>query len=51
MENTIGITLETGVRVQSAILHICQLSFQVPGVIGSVLGLVGHVFVYCDWLR
>ena len=23
MENTIGITLETGVRVQSAILHVC----------------------------
>ena len=23
MENTIGITLETGVGVQSAILHVC----------------------------
>ena len=27
MENTIGITLETGVGVQSAILHICRESF------------------------
>ena len=25
MENTIGITLETGVGVQSAILHVCQV--------------------------
>ena len=24
---------------------------QVPGVIGSVLGLVGPVSVYCDWVR
>ena len=24
MENTIGITLETGVGVQNAILHVCQ---------------------------
>ena len=24
MENTIGITLETGVGVQSAILHVCR---------------------------
>ena len=27
MENTIGITLETGVGVQSAILHVCQFLF------------------------
>ena len=28
IENTIGITLETGVRVQSDILHVCRkLSF------------------------
>ena len=27
MENTIGITLETGVGVQSAILHVCQEFF------------------------
>ena len=24
---------------------------QAPGVIGSVLGLVGPVSVYCDWVR
>ena len=24
---------------------------QVPGVIGSVLGLVGLMSVYCDWVR
>ena len=27
MENTIGITLETGVGVQSAILHVCPVVF------------------------
>ena len=27
------------------------LPCQVPGVIGSVLGLVGPVSVYCDWER
>ena len=27
------------------------LSCQAPGVIGSVLGLVGPVSVYCDWVR
>ena len=26
-------------------------SCQAPGVIGSVLGLVGPVSVYCDWVR
>ena len=25
--------------------------FQAPGVVGSVLGLVGPVSVYCDWVR
>ena len=27
MENTIGITLETGVGVQSATLHVCRHAF------------------------
>ena len=27
------------------------LPSQATGVLGSVLGLVGPVFVYCDWLR
>ena len=27
------------------------LPCQAPGVIGSVLGLVGPVSVYCDWVR
>ena len=27
------------------------LPFQAPGVIGSALGLVGPVSVYCDWVR
>ena len=27
------------------------LPCQAPGVIGSVLGLVGTVSVYCDWVR
>ena len=27
------------------------LSCQAPGAIGSVLGLVGQVSVYCDWVR
>ena len=27
------------------------LPCQVPGVPGSVLGLVGPVSVYCDWVR
>ena len=27
------------------------LSCQAPGVIGSALGLVGPVSVYCDWVR
>ena len=26
-------------------------TFQAPGVIGSALGLVGPVSVYCDWVR
>ena len=28
MENTIGITLETGVAVESTILHVCQSKYQ-----------------------
>ena len=28
-----------------------QIACQVPGVIGSVLGLVSPVSVYCDWVR
>ena len=38
--------------------HTCDLNIagpwlpcQAPGVIGSVLGLVGLVSVYCDWVR
>ena len=27
------------------------LPYQPPGVIGSALGLVGPVSVYCDWVR
>ena len=27
------------------------LPCQAPGVIGSALGLVGPVSVYCDWVR
>ena len=27
------------------------LPCQVPGIIGSVLGMVGLVSVYCDWVR
>ena len=27
------------------------LPCQVPGVVGSALGLVGPVSVYCDWVR
>ena len=30
MENTIGIMLETGVGVQSAILHVCQFFYHSP---------------------
>ena len=33
MENTIGITLETGVGVQSAILHVCPI-FIIPLALG-----------------
>ena len=32
-------------------LTLQWLSCQAPGVIGSVLGLVGPVSVYCDWVR
>ena len=31
MENTIGITLETGVGVQSPILYVCRLLYLLPG--------------------
>ena len=27
------------------------LPCQVPGIVGSALGLVGPVIVYCDWAR
>ena len=33
------------------ILALQWLPCQAPGVIGSVLGLVGPVSVYCDWVR
>ena len=32
-------------------LALQWLPCQVPGVIGSALGLVGPVSVYCDWVR
>ena len=32
-------------------LELQLLPCQAPGVIGSVLGLVGPVSVYCDWVR
>ena len=32
-------------------LALQWLPCQVPGVIGSVLGLVGPMSVYCDWVR
>ena len=32
-------------------LALQGLPFQVYGIIGSVLGLVGMMSVYCDWLR
>ena len=32
-------------------LALQWLPCQAPGVIGSVLGLVGLVSVYCDWVR
>ena len=32
-------------------LALHWLPCQAPGIIGSVLGLVGPVSVYCDWVR
>ena len=32
-------------------LALQRLPCQAPGVIGSALGLVGPVSVYCDWVR
>ena len=32
-------------------LALQWLPCQTPGVIGSVLGLVGPVSIYCDWVR
>ena len=32
-------------------LALHWLPYQAPGVIGSALGLVGPVSVYCDWVR
>ena len=32
-------------------LALHWLPCQAPGVVGSVLGLVGSVSVYCDWVR
>ena len=32
-------------------LALQWLPCQAPGVIGSTLGLVGPVSVYCDWVR
>ena len=32
-------------------LALQWLPYQVPSIIGSVLGLVGTVSVFCDWVR
>ena len=32
-------------------LALQWLPCQAPGILGSVLGLVGPVSVYCDWVR
>ena len=41
-----------GVESYQWLKHWYQwLPCQAPGVIGSVLGLVGPVSVYCDWVR
>ena len=32
-------------------LALQWIPYQAPGIIGSVLGLVGPVSVYCDWAR
>ena len=32
-------------------LALQWLPYQAPGVIGSVMGLVGPVSVYCDWVK
>ena len=38
-------------RTVSPKLAIQWLPYQASGVIGSVLGLVGPLSVYCDWVR
>ena len=44
MENMIGITLETGVGVQSAILHVCRVLQAV------VQMMVNSIIEYCRLL-
>ena len=44
MENTIGITLETGVGVQSAILHVCQFFYHSPWPISFKNSVRTHIF-------
>ena len=41
----------SGVESYQGKLALQWLPYQAPGVIGSVLGLVGPVSVYCDWLK
>ena len=41
----------SGVIPVTSKLALQWLPCQAPGVIGSVLGLVGPVSVYCDWVR
>ena len=49
MENTIGITLETGVGVQSAILHVCPETYYRRIVsYTNVDNLVSHIFYSAD---
>ena len=41
----------TSFRMVTQKLALQWLPDQAPGVIGSALGLVGPVSVYCDWVR
>ena len=45
-----GIFSESSIPVTQK-LALQSLPCQAPGVIGSALGLVGPVSVYCDWVR
>ena len=51
MENTIGITLKTGVGVQSAILHVCQFFYHSPWPISFKNSKRTHIFNKTDALQ